>query len=73
MRRGLVDSVERLRKAPRNEIPSILEVLRRQAADLAQVQVSRNNCSVMFLLLVMKLLLPWKENGLAHLVTRACT
>eukprot|EP00904_Undaria_pinnatifida_P004042 jgi/Undpi1/13639/HiC_scaffold_9.g03293.m1 len=37
LRRGLVDSVERLRKSPKSEIPSILAVLRRQAADLAQV------------------------------------
>lgn len=42
MRRGLVDSVERLRKAPKHEMPSILEVLRRQAADLAQVHVKKN-------------------------------
>lgn len=39
LRRGLVDSVERLRKAPKSEIPSILAVLRRQAADLAQVDM----------------------------------
>lgn len=40
MRRGLADTVERLRKAPKNDIPSILDVLRRQAADLAQVPTS---------------------------------
>ena len=38
LRRGLLDSVERLRKTPKSEIPSILNVLRRQAADLAQVR-----------------------------------
>ncbi|CAM9316736.1 unnamed protein product, partial [Laminaria digitata] len=37
LRRAMVDSVERLRKAPKSEIPAILDVLRRQAADLAQV------------------------------------
>lgn len=42
MRRGLVDSVERIRKAPKNDIPSILDVLRRQAADLGQVQLNYN-------------------------------
>lgn len=38
MRRGLADSVERLRKAPKSDIPPILEVMRRQTADLAQVR-----------------------------------
>eukprot|EP00903_Cladosiphon_okamuranus_P015016 g13894.t1 len=38
MRRGLADSVERLRKAPKIDIPPILDVMRRQAADLAQVK-----------------------------------
>ncbi|CAM9313803.1 unnamed protein product, partial [Hapterophycus canaliculatus] len=37
MRRGLADSVERLRRAPKNDIPSILNNMRRQAADLAQI------------------------------------
>ncbi|CAM9626920.1 unnamed protein product, partial [Pylaiella littoralis] len=37
MRRGLADSVERLRKAPKSDIPVILDVMRRQAADLAQI------------------------------------
>ncbi|CBJ30237.1 conserved unknown protein [Ectocarpus siliculosus] len=37
MRRGLADSVERLRKAPKSDIPSILDAMRRQAADLSQV------------------------------------
>ncbi|CAB1112029.1 unnamed protein product [Ectocarpus sp. CCAP 1310/34] len=37
MRRGLADSVERLRKAPKSGIPSILDAMRRQAADLSQV------------------------------------
>lgn len=38
MRRGLADSVERLRKASKSDIPAILDVMRRQAADLAQVR-----------------------------------
>lgn len=37
MRRGLMESVERLRKAARDEVPMVLELLRRQASDLAQV------------------------------------
>lgn len=37
LRRGLIDSLERLRKASKNNIPPILDVVRRQAADLAQV------------------------------------
>ncbi|CAM9618005.1 unnamed protein product [Scytosiphon promiscuus] len=37
MRRSLADSVERLRRAPKNDIPSILNNMRRQAADLAQI------------------------------------
>lgn len=41
IRRGLADSVERLRKAPKNDIPPILDVMRRQAADLAQVGVGK--------------------------------
>ncbi|CAM9256084.1 unnamed protein product [Ectocarpus sp. 12 AP-2014] len=36
MRRDLADSVERLRKAPKSDIPSILDAMRRQAADLSQ-------------------------------------
>ncbi|CAM9400850.1 unnamed protein product [Ectocarpus fasciculatus] len=36
MRRSLADSVERLRKAPKSDIPSILDAMRRQAADLSQ-------------------------------------
>lgn len=41
MRRGLVDSVERLRKAPKSDIPPILDAMRRQAADLAQVRAGK--------------------------------
>lgn len=37
MRRGLMDSVERLRQAARNEVPAVLDALRRQAGDLAKV------------------------------------
>lgn len=42
MRRVLMDSVERLRKAARNEVPAVLEVLRRHTVDLAQVPFSTN-------------------------------
>ncbi|CAM9524177.1 unnamed protein product, partial [Sphacelaria rigidula] len=37
MRRAIMDSVERLRKAAKNDIPSALELLQRQASDLSQV------------------------------------
>ncbi|CAM9941480.1 unnamed protein product, partial [Discosporangium mesarthrocarpum] len=37
MRKGLADTVERLRKAAKNDIPPILDTLRVQAADLSEV------------------------------------
>lgn len=36
-----MDSIERLRKAAKNDIPAVLELLRRQASDLAQVVTIR--------------------------------
>lgn len=41
MRRALADLVDRLRKATRNDVPYVLQLLRRQASDLAQVFVVR--------------------------------